>query len=121
MADSNKLVILVTKGIDHELSSVAFTIACGGITSGQEVSIFLTSSGIDLVRKGGASMTRVDPLDSLANLMADFQARGGTIWACLPCVKARGYDQDDLIDGVIITGASKLHEQLINGASSLSF
>ena len=59
MTTSNNLVIVVTKGIDNELSSVAFTIACGGITSGQNVSIFLTSSGINLVRRGGASMTRV--------------------------------------------------------------
>lgn len=121
MANSNDLVIIVTKGIDNELSSVAFTIACGGITSGQNVSIFLTSSGIDLVRKRGVAMTRVDPLDSLSHLMADFMARGGTIWACMPCVKSRGYEQADLIEGVEITGASKLHEQIINGAATLSF
>ena len=31
---TDKLVVLVTKGIDSELSSVAFTIANGGITAG---------------------------------------------------------------------------------------
>jgi hypothetical protein len=36
MPDSRELVVLVTRGTDHELSSVAFTIACGGITSGME-------------------------------------------------------------------------------------
>ena len=59
-AESKKPVILVTRGIDHELSSDAFTIANGGITAGQEVSIFLTSCGVDLVRRRGAEMTRVD-------------------------------------------------------------
>lgn len=118
---TKKLVILVTKGIDHELSSVAFTIACGGITAGQEVSIFLTSAGIDLVRKRGAEMTKVDPLDSLSSLMNDFENRGGKIWACSPCVKARGYDQNDLMDGVVITGASLLHEKIMDGAATLSF
>ena len=44
---TDKLVVLVTKGIDSELSSVAFTIACGGITAGLKVSIFLTSAGVD--------------------------------------------------------------------------
>ena len=53
--------------------------------------------------------------------MADFLARGGKIWACLPCVKSRGYEQTDLIEGIEITGASKLHEQIINGAATLSF
>ncbi|MEP3279278.1 MAG: DsrE family protein [Stappiaceae bacterium] len=119
--EEKKLLIMVTKGIDHELSSVAFTIANGGITAGQKVSVFLTSSGIDLVRKRGADMTKVDPLDSLSDLMADFLKRDGKIWACAPCVKARGYEQDDLIDGVVITGASLLHRQIIDGAATLSF
>ena len=35
---TDKLVILMTKGIDSELSSVAFTIANGGITAGLKVS-----------------------------------------------------------------------------------
>jgi hypothetical protein len=34
---------------------------------------------------------------------------------------ARRLPQDDLIEGTIITGASVLHEQLKNGAATLSF
>ena len=66
-------------------------------------------------------MTQVPPLDPLKTLMEDFMARGGTVWACTPCVKARGYAQDDLLEGVVITGASVLHERLKAGAASLSF
>ena len=51
--ETDKLVILLTKGIDTELSSVAFTIANGGLTAGLKVSMFLTSTAIDLVRRGG--------------------------------------------------------------------
>jgi predicted peroxiredoxin len=118
---TDKLVVLMTKGIDSELSSVAFTIANGGITAGLKVSVFLTSAAIDLVRKRGQAMTHVAPLDPLANLIADFQKRGGTIWACPPCVKSRGYEQSDLLDGVTIVGASALHAEIKNGAATLSF
>ena len=118
---TDKLVVLVTKGIESELSSVAFTIANGGITAGLKVSEFLTSTAIDLVRKGGQSMTQVAPLDPLAALIADFQKRGGTIWACTPCVKSRGYEQHDLLDGVVITGASVMHAEIKEGAATLSF
>lgn len=122
MADAtDKLVILCTKGIDSELSSVAFTIANGGLTAGLKVFMFLTSSAVDLVRKGGQRMTHVAPLDPLAALIEDFQKRGGVIWACLPCVKSRGYEQEDLLDGVIITGASVMHAEIKNGAATLSF
>jgi predicted peroxiredoxin len=118
---TKELVVLMTKGIDHELSSVAFTIANGGITSGFKVFAFLTSSAVDLVRKRGADATHVQPLEPLKSLIDDFHKRGGTLWACPPCVKARGYAQEDFIDGVEIVGASKMHERLMAGAASLSF
>jgi predicted peroxiredoxin len=65
---SRDLVVLVTHGLDHELSSVAFTIANGGMTAGLRVSVFLTSSGIDLARKRAVDHAHVKPLDPLAEL-----------------------------------------------------
>jgi predicted peroxiredoxin len=122
MADSSRdLVVLMTKGIDHELSSVAFTIANGGITSGLEVYAFLTSAAVDLVRRRATDLTRVQPLDPLKALIDDFLRRGGTIWACPPCVKTRGYTQEDFIEGVTIVGASVMHERILAGAATLSF
>jgi predicted peroxiredoxin len=111
----------MTHGIDHELSSVGLVIALGGMTAGLKVSLFLTSSSVDLVRRGGINATQVKPLEPLANMMQDFQARGGTIWACPPCVKSRGYTQESLIDGVVIVGASAMHEAIKRGAATLSF
>ena len=115
------LVVVVTHGTDHELSSVAFTIANGGMTAGLKVSVFLTSAGVDLVRKRALDTTQVAPLEPLAAMVKDFLARGGTLWACTPCVKARGYTQEDFIEGVIITGASPMHELIKAGAATLSF
>jgi len=118
---SRDLVILCTRGTDHELSSVALTIACGGITSGLKVYLFLTSSAVDLVRKRAVDMTHVPPLDPLKKLLDDFVARGGTVWACPPCVKSRGYTQEDFVEGVGIQGASAVHELIKGGAATLSF
>jgi predicted peroxiredoxin len=122
MAQSTReLVVMVTHGADHELSSVAFTIANGGITAGLKVSIFLTSAGVDLVRRRAIDNLVVHPLEPLATMVKDFLARGGQLWACTPCVKARGYEQKDLIDGVEIAGSSKMHELIKAGAATLSF
>ena len=122
MADSPRdLVVLMTHGADNEMSSVAFTIANGGMTAGLKVSIFLTSAAVDLVRKRAIEQTVVPPLEPLAHLIKDFIARGGKLWACTPCVKARGYEQADLIDGVEIAGSSKIHELIKGGAATLSF
>ena len=119
--ESRELVVLCTRGTDSELSSVAFTIACGGITSGLKVTAFLTSAAVDLVRKKSVDMTHVPPLDPLKALIDDFMKRGGEVVACPPCVKSRGYSQDDFIDGVRIAGASVIHDKLKAGAASLSF
>ena len=72
-------------------------------------------------RRGGQRMTTVAPLEPLAKMIADFQQRGGVIWACPPCVQARGYEQSDLLDGVTIVGASAMHAQIKEGAATLSF
>ena len=121
MSEQKSLVVLITHGTDHELSSVAFTIANGGITAGLKVFVFLTSAGVDLVRRRAIESTHVAPLEPLDAMVKDFLKRGGTLWACTPCVKARGYTQDHLIEGTIITGASVMHEQLKAGAATLSF
>lgn len=119
--ETRELVVLMTRGADHELSSVAFTIACGGLTAGLKVTAFLTSSAVDLVRRKGVEMTQVPPLEPLKTLMEDFMGRGGTIVACPPCVRSRGYTQEDFIEGVQVAGASVVHEKLKAGAASLSF
>ena len=66
MAESaRELVVVMTHGTDHELSSVAFTIANGGMAAGLKVSVFLTSAAVDLVRKKGIDSTVVPPLEPL--------------------------------------------------------
>lgn len=120
-SEPRNLVVLITHGIDHELSSAALTIANGGLTAGLRVSIFLTSSGVDLARRGAIDSTHVKPLEPLQDLVRDFLARGGTLWACTPCVKSRGYNEAHLIPGVVVTGASAMHELIKAGAATLSF
>ena len=119
--NARDLVVVITHGMDHELSSVAFTIANGGMTNGLKVSVFLSSAGVDLARKRAIDATEVHPLEPLGALVKDFLARGGTLWACTPCVKSRGYTEEDLIEGTVIAGAGPMHELITEGAATLSF
>lgn len=118
---SKKLFVMITHGNDHELSSVGFTIANGGLTAGLSVSIFLTSAGVDLARKGAVDLTEVKPLEPLGAMIQDFMSRGGTLYACTPCVRSRGYTEEDLLPGTIISGASVIHNAIKEGAATLSF
>lgn len=66
-------------------------------------------------------MTEVKPLEPLKSLIDDFLARGGTLYACTPCVRNRGYADEDLLPGTIVTGASVMHQAILEGAATLSF
>ena len=122
MSDKNKLVVVVTNGLDNERSSVAWSVANGGISSGFEVTMFLVSSGVDWVRKGAADNARLNPLDPPVKEMIDNVINnGGTILCCPPCAKVRGYEQDDFIDGVQLAGSVAMLEKVSQGAATLSF
>lgn len=119
---TNKLVVVVTRGLDDERSSVAWSVANGAISSGFEVTMFLVSSGVDWVRKGAADVAHLNPLDpSLKEMIQNVVTSGSTIMVCPPCAKVRGYSQEDLLDGVVIAGSVSMLEVVKQGAATLSF
>jgi len=116
MAEKKKLVVVMTCGLDDERSSVAWSVANGGIQSGLEVTVFLTSSAVDWVRKGAADLPRLNPLDPpVKEMIQNFMDRGSSILVCPPCAKVRGYSADDLLEGVMITGSGAIHELIKQG------
>ena len=122
MAETTKLVIVITRGLDDERSSVAWSVANGGIRSGLEVTVFLTSSGVDWARIGAADGAHLNPLDPpMLEMITSFREGGGTILVCPPCAGVRGYGQDDLLDGVTLVGWPAIHELIKQGAATLSF
>ncbi len=118
---AEELVALMSHGPTDERASVGFTIVNGGLTSGLTASVFLTADAVDIARRGAIDLVHAHPMEPLGDLVADFLARGGTLWACPPCVKARGYGREDLIDGAEIVGASAMHDRIKAGAAPLSF
>ena len=122
MSDSKKLVVIVTSGFHDERSSVAWSVANGGVASGYEVTMFLVSSGVDWVRKGGANTTRLNPFDPpVIDMIETVKESGGTIMVCPPCAKVRGYEQDDFMDGVVLAGSVAMLGVVTEGAKTLTF
>ena len=122
MADKKKLVIVVTNGFDNERSSVAWSVANGGIATDFEVTMFLVSSGVDWVRKGATESARLNALDpTIGGMMQNVIDSGGKILVCPPCAGVRGYQQEDLIDGVVLAGSVALLEVVSEGAATLTF
>ncbi len=119
---AKKLAIVVSRGLDDERATVAFTIANTGIASGEQVTLFMVSAAVDVVRKGAADNVQMNPFDPpLKELIDTFQSNGGRILVCPPCAKVRGYEAEDFIDGVQVVGSPALHAQILDGAATLSF
>jgi predicted peroxiredoxin len=122
METKKKLVILISRGFDDERASVAWSIANGGIKTGLDVSIFLTSSAVDWVRKGAADSAHINPFDPTMKEMIQFVIDSEcTIMVCPPCLKARNIPETELIKGVVVTGSGAMHEIIKQGAAALSF
>jgi len=122
MSDQKKLVVVVTNVCNDERSSVAWSVANGGVASGYNVTMFLVSSGADWARKGAADHARPNPLDPpIKDMMQNIIESGGTIMVCPPCAKVRGYDKEDLIDGAVLAGSTAMLGVVSEGASTLTF
>lgn len=122
MSERKKLVIVITNGFDNERASVAWSIANGGIASNYEVTIFLVAAGVDWVRKGAASVARLNPLDPpIKDMIQNVFDSGGAVMVCPPCAKVRGYEQQDLVEGVVLAGSVAMLEVVSQGAATLSF
>jgi predicted peroxiredoxin len=120
--NERELIVLSSRGLDDERAIVAWTIANVAINSGQRVTMFLVSSGVDVVRRGAAKHMQLNPSDPpLQELVDNFVARQGTIWVCPPCAEYRGYDAASFIEGVEVVGSGPMHDKLKAGAASLCF
>jgi predicted peroxiredoxin len=122
MSDKKKLVVIVTNGLDNERSSVAWSVANGGVASGMEVHMFLVSSGVDWVRKGAAAVARLNPLDPpIMEMIQRVTDNGGRIMVCPPCAQVRGYEKESLLDGVELAGSVSMLAHVAEGAATLTF
>jgi predicted peroxiredoxin len=122
MSDNRELVIVNTRGLDDERSSVAWSIANTAAASDIEVLVFLVAAGVDWVRKGAADAARLNPMDPpIGDMIENFIANGGRILVCPPCAKVRGYTEESLIDGATIAGSPAMLEVVNRGAGTLSF
>jgi predicted peroxiredoxin len=75
------------------------------------------------VRKGAAEKARPNPLDPpVKDMIQTVLDNGGQIFVCPPCAGVRGYEKEDLIDGVSLAGSvAMLNVAKQAGAVTLSF
>lgn len=116
---SNKFCVSLTSAKnDTDKATVAFVVANAAVASEKDTLVFLSTEGVRLVEKGYADDIHEEGFSPLKELMDNFIAAGGKLYACSPCLKKRNLGEDKLVEGVTIVGGAKLVEFLTTDGGS---
>lgn len=122
MADNEKLVFMVTHGPDHpEHATIPFVMAAAALASDVAVSIGFQADGVTLAKRGVAETVEAPGFPPLAKLLADVRELGGSLLVCNPCIKSRGIDPADLVEGAEVVAAGRFVVELTSATNSLSY
>jgi predicted peroxiredoxin len=117
-----RLLVKVTAGSDApERCAQAFTVAALGVTSGAEVSLWLTGESAWFALPGRAAEFELPHAAPLPDLL-DAVLAGGRVTLCSQCAARRGITQEDVLPGIAIGGAQGfVEEALTDGVQALVY
>lgn len=120
---SNKAVISLATGLeDAETVAVAFLVALGAVEHGRPTLMFLTKEAVRLAVPGVAVGTPCSGCPSLPELLARYEAAGGTYLVCPLCFNAKALDPEHLIGGAKVGGTVPMWEWIGDeGATAFSY
>lgn len=122
MSGTGKFCVSITNAKnDTDKATVGFVVANAAVGSDQDTMVFLSTEGVRLAQPGYADGIHEEGFAPLAELIGNFVEAGGQVYVCAPCVKKRGIDTDELIDGATVVGGAKLVEFLADGTPSVTY
>ncbi|MDO5454407.1 MAG: DsrE family protein [Corynebacterium sp.] len=119
---TGKFCVSITNGKnDTDRATVGFVIANAAVGSDQETMVFLSTEGVRLAVKGYADDIHEEGFAPLRELLGNYLEAGGSLYVCSPCIKKRGYTEEDLVEGAQVVGGAKLVEFLADGTPSITY
>ncbi len=107
------LVVKVTCGTDApERCNQGFTVATMALTSGADVSLWLTGEAAWFAVPGRAEEFSLPHATPLAELLSAVLA-GGKVTVCSQCAVRREIGEGDVIDGIRVAGAAVFTEEIL--------
>ena len=122
MADTRKLVIMVTHGPDDpEMATIPFVM--GGAAASADVAVVMgfQGAGVELVKKGVAETVIAPEFKPLGELLKTIQEFGGTFLVCAPCIKSRGIPEGDLVEGAHVVTAGRFVAEIVSATNALVY
>jgi predicted peroxiredoxin len=119
---TGKAVVSLATGMeDPERVTVAFLVALGAAEHGRPTLIFLTKEAVRLAVPGVAVGRACEGCPTLPELLARYEAAGGTYLVCPLCFTAKALDPDHLVAGARIGGTVPMWEWIGDGATTFSY
>jgi uncharacterized protein involved in oxidation of intracellular sulfur len=108
-----KLLIVGTHGEDNaEKATLPFIVAVAALASEMQPVSALQSMGVYLATKGYAKLVHELSFPPLEDLLKSFIEGGGKLLVCSPCMKKRGIEPSDLIEGAVVVNAPTLVKEI---------
>lgn len=122
MAGNGKVVVNLATGLeDAERVMIAFLVGTAAVDQGKQVVMFLTKEAVRLALPGIADAVACDGCPPIARLFQQYVDGGGELLVCPICMKSRKIDEDALVAGARVAGATPLWEWIGDGATVFSY
>ena len=122
MAADDKVVIGQTHGTDDpEAVLIGYLLGVEALRAGKEALMWLTKDGVHVATVGYSDAITVPGAPSIAALHAEYIEKGGRFFACPVCVKSRGLEDAEWVQGAEVKGAPSLFEFTSGGALTFNY
>jgi uncharacterized protein involved in oxidation of intracellular sulfur len=122
MEEKEGVVIITTyAGEDPERATIAFVMGNAALAMDEKSTIVLQGGGVFLAKKGFAEHVCAAGFDPLKKLMDTFVDLGGSIFVCVPCIKARNIQETDLIEKAQLVAAGSIINECCNAKAVVSY
>jgi predicted peroxiredoxin len=122
MANGDRVIVGCTHGDeDPDRVIVAYLTAVAALDQGKEAVMWLTVDGVRLGLRGYADGIRVGMDPPVERVHAQFIEKGGLFYVCPICFKERDLDDQELVEGAELKGATPLMEFAGEGATTFTY
>ena len=119
---TDKLLIVSTHSEDDaERAIIPFVLGLTALSSGIESVILLQIMGVYMAKKGFAKNVVEHSFPPVKELIDQYLEAGGKLLVCNPCMKKRGLEAADLIEGAIVVNAPTIVKELGEAKNVVSY
>ncbi len=106
------LYVLTCAAENPERATLPWVLGNAALAMDVGATVVLQGNGVYLAQKGYTDhMVSAHGFSPVKKLMTDFQALGGRILVCVPCIRERNISETDLIEGTEPAAAAKVNTE----------